>query len=373
MKKILSLSAAIILMMSFSSCEDEYPDLKDGLYAEINTTKGTMIAELYTEGAPMTVANFVALAEGDHPQVLDTLKGKPFYDGLIFHRVIKDFMIQGGDFTGTGSGSVGYKFPQEVSDSLKHDEKGVLSMANAGPNTNGSQFFIMHKATPSLDMKYNVFGKVIEGLAVIDTIATTKTTRDRPDEEVKMTNVKIIRKGKAARKFDAVEIFKEEVKKAELVVEEAKRNAQSLRDVKVAEFLKYKPEAVPAAANKEVKLYFLEKGDGHTPEAGSKVQVNYSGYLNTGSMFDSTNLDLAKKFDAVNMRKEAMGAYRPIPFEYTPDGQSTVVGFRDALLSMNKGDKAVAFIPAHLAYGERGNSIIPPNSDMIFELEILDN
>ena len=170
MKKIHGLLAILALVFIASSCEDKYPDVEDGIYVEIQTNKGIMFAQLYYEEAPVSSANFIALAEGKHPLVNDSLKGKPFYDGLIFHRVMKDFMIQGGDITGTGSGDIGYTFDQEVTDSLKHDSKGILSMANAEPNTNGSQFFIMHKENPSLDMRYNVFGKVVKGLEVVECI-----------------------------------------------------------------------------------------------------------------------------------------------------------------------------------------------------------
>ena len=174
MKKIHGLLAIIALVFMASSCEDKYPDAEDGIYAEIQTNKGTMFAQLYYEAAPISSANFVALVEGKHPLVNDSLKGKPFYDGLIFHRVMKDFMIQGGDISGTGSGDVGYKFDQEVSDTLKHDSKGILSMANSGPNTNGSQFFMCFEAFPHLDGKHVVFGQVEpESIDIMNQLAAT--------------------------------------------------------------------------------------------------------------------------------------------------------------------------------------------------------
>jgi peptidylprolyl isomerase len=371
MNRFLGTLITLALVILTVSCKEEYPDLEDGLYAQINTNQGVMLVELYKNDAPMTVANFVALAEGNHPQVLDTLKGKPFYDGLVFHRVIEGFMIQGGDYTGTGGGSVGYKFPQEVSDSLKHDEKGVLSMANAGPNTNGSQFFIMHKAAPHLDMKYNVFGKVIEGLAVVDSIATTETAAgDRPVEDQIIESVKIIRKGRSAKNFDAVDVFKEEIKKAEKAEEERKENAQKERDNKVAELLEIKKQAKPLERSNEILIHYHKKGDGEKPEEGSRVRIEYAGFLNTGDLFDTSDLDLAKTFDAVDFMKEQRGLYRPIQPEYSETAQM-VPGFKAVLLSMNYGDKVTAFIPSHLAYGERANGPIPPNSDLIFEMELL--
>ncbi len=169
----------------------------EGIFAEIETNKGLIVVELYYEQTPVTVANFITLTEGTNPYVTnENLKGKPYYDGLKFHRVIKDFMIQGGDPQGTGSGGPGYKFKDEITD-LKHDSAGILSMANAGPGTNGSQFFITHKNTDWLNGKHTVFGKVTSGMDVVNTIQQNDI----------MTKVKIVRKGSKAKKFDAVKVF----------------------------------------------------------------------------------------------------------------------------------------------------------------------
>jgi len=193
-----------------TSCSEKYPDLEDGVYAEFNTTKGTTIAELYFEETPLTVANFVALAEGEHEGVTDSTKiGKNFYDGLIFHRVIKDFMIQGGDPQGNGRGGPGYKFANEIVDSLQHSKKGILSMANSGPGTNGSQFFITLKETPWLNGRHTVFGEIVEGIEIIDSIGATETLPgDKPKDSIVINTVKIIRKGSAAKKFDGIKFFK---------------------------------------------------------------------------------------------------------------------------------------------------------------------
>jgi len=206
MKKV-SFLFVCTLILGLTSCKEDYPDLKDGIYAEINTSKGTFVAELYYEQTPITVANFVALAEGESTMVADSIKGKKFYDGLIFHRVIKEFMIQTGDPLGTGSGNPGYNFPDEIVDSLTHDSKGILSMANAGPGTNGSQFFVTLAPTPWLDGRHTVFGKVVEGQDVVDSIGQVETAeRDRPVNEIKIESVKIIRKGKAAKDFNGLPI-----------------------------------------------------------------------------------------------------------------------------------------------------------------------
>src|SRR6056300_424959 len=142
---------ASVLLLTLTSCKTKYPDLEPGLYAEFETNKGTFVAKFYHEATPLTVANFVALSKGTHPRVDSMYQGKPYFNGLTFHRVIKDFMIQGGDPKGDGTGNPGYAFPDEIVDSLSHSGKGILSMANSGPATNGSQFFITLKETPWLN------------------------------------------------------------------------------------------------------------------------------------------------------------------------------------------------------------------------------
>jgi peptidylprolyl isomerase len=376
MKKIHGLLAIIALVLIASSCEDKYPDVEDGIYAEIQTNKGVMFAQLYYEEAPVSSANFIALAEGKHPLVNDSLKGKPFYDGLIFHRVMKDFMIQGGDINGTGSSDIGYKFDQEVTDSLKHDSKGILSMANAGPNTNGSQFFIMHKENPSLDMRYNVFGKVVKGIEVVDSIAMTPVDGQRPIDSMVMQKISIIRKGKEAKKWDAVKTFEDAISAAEAKKEEAaklaavrKAAAPAARTAKSEELntLKAKATKLP---NSNVMVYIKTVGTGSKPAEGVSVMMDYSGFFMDGTLFDSSILEIAQQFDNINARKEQMGAYAPMPVQYS-SSVGMVQGFKDAMLSMNYGDEIVAFIPSDLAYGERGaGGVIPPNTDLVFEMKI---
>jgi peptidyl-prolyl cis-trans isomerase A (cyclophilin A) len=376
MKKIHGLLAIIALVFIASSCEDKYPDVEDGIYAEIQTNKGIMFAQLYYEEAPISSANFIALAEGKHPLVNDSLKGKPFYDGLIFHRVMKDFMIQGGDITGTGSGDIGYKFDQEVTDTLKHDSKGILSMANSGPNTNGSQFFIMHKENPSLDMRYNVFGKVVKGIEVVDSIAMTPVDGQRPVDSMVMQKISIIRKGKEAKKWDAVKTFEEAITAAEAKKEEAaklaaerKAAAPAARTAKSEDLITLKAKATKLP-NSNVMVYIKTEGTGLKPAEGVSVLMDYSGFFMNGTLFDSSILEIAQQFDNINARKEQMGAYAPMPVQYS-SSVGMVQGFKDAMLSMNYGDEIVAFIPSDLAYGERGaGGVIPPNTDLVFEMKI---
>tara|TARA_B100001109_G_C18838351_1_gene463131 strand:+ start:165 stop:764 length:600 start_codon:yes stop_codon:yes gene_type:complete len=191
---ILSLLVATTLTLSCNS----QSKLGDGLFAKINTTKGSIIVKLEFQKTPLTVANFVGLAEGD---IKNTAKaeGEPYYDGLTFHRVIKDFMIQGGDPTGSGAGGPGYSFKDEFDTSLKHNRAGTLSMANAGPGTNGSQFFITHKDTPWLDGKHTVFGYVVEGQGTVDLIEKGDVIK----------SIEIIRNGKEAKAFNAAKVFSE--------------------------------------------------------------------------------------------------------------------------------------------------------------------
>lgn len=362
MKKINFLVLALTLVIS--SCASKYSELGDGLFADIQTTKGDIIVKLNYEKTPVTVANFVTLSEGTNPFVADSIKGKKYYDGVIFHRVIKDFMIQGGDPTGTGSGGPGYKFKDEFTKELSHSKKGVLSMANAGPATNGSQFFITHIPTPGLDGKHTVFGEVVEGLPVVDSIATTPTgPQDRPIDSVVMNHVKIIRNGKDAKAFDAVKVFTGYFEEENAKAEAARKAAAEL----AAEFEEQKANAIETESG--LKYFVLEEGSDNKPNEGDTVMVNYAGYFTDGLLFDTSWLDVAEKGNAVNQRKLKMNGYKPFPTELSPDAQ-LVPGFKEGLFLLNYGQKVRLFIPAHLGYGATGSGPIPPNTDLVFDLQI---
>ncbi len=368
MKRKHALLIAITIVLA--SCKSsQHADLGDGIFADIQTSKGDIVVKLEDQKTPVTVANFISLAEGKSPFVSDSLKGKKYFDGLIFHRVIKDFMIQGGDPTGTGGGNPGYKFKNEIVDSLHFNKPGILAMANAGPNTNGSQFFITHKPTPFLEGKYTAFGNVVEGMNVVDSIASVNTSqdpnaKDRPIVDVVMNKVEIIRNGKEAKKFDAVKVMTDY-----FAEEKAKEKEQEKQKAEfVAELTKQKAEAETLPSG--LKIYTLKKGDGEKPKVGQKVLVYYAGYLENGDLFDSNMEAVAQKYGRFNPDRKQGGGYEPIPMDYGPDAQ-LIAGFREGLMTMKVGDKVRLFIPSHLGYGTSGaGNVIPPNSDLIFDLEI---
>lgn len=370
MKKISMLLLCSILL-SLGACNEKYPELEEGLYAEIETNKGTFLAELYFEATPMTVASFVSLAEGTSTMVDQKYKGKEFYDGLTFHRVIKDFMIQGGDPTGTGSGGPGYEFPNEIVDTLEHDAKGILSMANAGPNTNGSQFFITLKETPWLNGMHTIFGRIVSGQDVVDAIGQVETAEgNKPVEEIIIKDVNIIRKGEEAEAFNAPEVFAKELKEFEA---KAAAEAEELNQRRAANKEKYaalKEEAEELESG--LKIAFLEEGTGPTPDIGDKVLVNYKGYLAEGDLFDTNIEAIAEEAGVLNQRRKQMGGYAPMEVIYGPEAPM-IPGFKEGIQQMSVGDKAVLFIPPHLGYGDRGAPpVIPPGADLIFEVDLVD-
>jgi cyclophilin family peptidyl-prolyl cis-trans isomerase len=358
---------ALLVTLTSASCQDKYPDLEDGLYAEITTNKGIMVAKLHYDKAPVTVANFVSLAEGTNTKVDSAYIGKKFYDGLIFHRVMDKFMIQGGDPLSTGAGNPGYRFKDEINDA-KHDKPGILSMANSGPATNGSQFFITEVPTPHLDPKHTVFGELVIGVDVQDIISNVKTAAaNKPVDDVVMQSVIIIRKGSDAKKFKAAKVFdnyflelEAEKKKAEEQLENAKN-----KFVKDNENLKGDVNRLSSG----VVMIMTKEGSTITPTIQDKVLVYYAGYLEDGTVFDTNMMDVAKQFGKYTEKAEQQGKYEPYPMQYSPKAR-LAPGFREALLNMNVGDKSRVFIPSFLGYGNRDYGPIPANSNLVFDIEI---
>ena len=356
----------LLLTFSFTSCEsNKYNNLEDGMYADFQTDKGDILLKLEYENAPITVANFVSLAEGTNTYVEEKYKGKRFYDGLKFHRVVNDFIIQGGDPRGNGSGDPGYKFEDEftMDDNgellFTHKSAGILSMANSGPDSNGSQFFITHKETPFLDGKHTVFGHLIQGQAVVDSI--------KQDDLI--NKIEIIRVGNDAKDFNAQEVFNSYFSK----IEERKKLQQEKMNKVKADLLKMidDHEANMVSLPSGLKYIKLSEGNGIKPQVGSKVLVYYAGYFTTGDLFDTNIMEIAKLYDKYDHRREDGGGYDALPMDYSPDAR-LVAGFKEGLQQMNIGDKLLLIIPSHLAYGEQGlRGAIPPNSDLIFELEIV--
>jgi len=356
----------IVLSLLVISCKPtKYANLDDGLYANLETNKGDILLKLEFEKTPITVANFVSLATGTNKYVVGPLKGKKYYNGIIFHRVIKDFMIQSGDPTGTGEGDPGYKFSDEFpKDStgsllLKHDKAGILSMANSGPATNGSQFFITHKETPWLDGKHSVFGNVVSGQAVVDSIMQNDTIR----------NIEIITIGKNAKKFDAQKEFDGFYEKYLKDIKDKEEKKQQAVAATLAKINKYAPEAKELPSG--LKLVITETKNGEYPPKGSNVKVNYAGYFTDGRLFDTSFVEVAKAYGTYEEGRDKQNGYAPFTTIYGPDAK-LIAGFKEGLQKMKIGDKAMLFIPFHLGYGVQGaGDIIPPNTDLVFELELV--
>lgn len=370
MRKMLLLTFCAMSLMIAGCKSSSYPNLKDGLYADIQTNKGNMLVELYYKQTPATVANFVSLAEGTNTYVVDSLKNKPFYNGTVFHRVIKEFMIQGGDPTGTGMGSPGYKFADEIVDTLRFTKKGQLAMANAGPATNGSQFFITQVPTDWLNGNHTIFGQVVQGEDVIDTIADVETNAaSRPINDVVINKIEIIRQGKDAKAFDAAKVFDKYMKEQDELARKKEQEQKALKDRFLAEIKDQLPQATQLASG--VKVFVLKKGNGQKPTHEQHVLVSYAGFLAAdGSLFDSNEKAIAEEYRVYDQRRDAMNGYQPFPIPFNQSAQ-LIPGFREALLTMSVGDRIRAFIPSALAYGEMGaGDIIPPNADLVFDIEI---
>jgi cyclophilin family peptidyl-prolyl cis-trans isomerase len=343
------------------------PVVTEGIFATIATNKGTITVELFYKKTPVTVANFIALAEGKNPfMTIEKLKGKPFFDGLKFHRVIKDFMIQGGDPDGNGSGGPGYAFKDEFNDS-KFEKAGILAMANSGPATNGSQFFITHKDTPWLNGKHTIYGQVTQGMAIVNAIA----------QDDVITKITISRKGDAAKKFDAVKVFSdyfnnkaEDQKKQAAIDAEAKKALQPIIKAKAAYIVAEKAKATTTPSGLAYSV--INKGTDIKPVDKSTFYFHYAGYFEDGTLFDSSYEDVCKAYGKFDTNRAAQNGYKPFPFE-AGKKEGMIPGFIEGLSNMTYGEKVILFIPSNLAYGERGaGGVIPPNTNLIFELEMFE-
>ncbi len=335
MNKFILFSLCLLFPLVGVSANEKYPD---GIYAQMDTSKGEIVLSLEYEKTPLTVTNFIGLAEGKLKT--NVRQGKPYYDGLVFHRVIPDFMVQGGCPFGTGSGSPGYRFPDEFDPSLKHTGPGILSMANSGPGTNGSQFFITHVKTSWLDGKHTVFGHVVEGMDVVNKIVKGD----------KINKVTILRVGEKANKLEvSQENFNQLVQKIAKAKEEEKY--QLLRD-SIAQVKKLYPDLKVSKTGLMYKV--LQEGSGETPKKGSLIKAHYTGKFLDGRVFDSS-------------------VARGEPFMF-PVGKGQVIrGWDEALSQMKKGEKRLLVLAPHLAYGESGaGGVIPPNATLIFEVELVD-
>jgi len=335
LKKIKCKYLFFLFIILLFNCESKHSNLKSGLYAEIQTNKGDILLKLEYLKTPITVANFVSLAEGNNDYVSKEFKNKKFYNGITFHRVISDFMIQTGDPTKTGSGGPGYRFNDEISD-LSHYKPGILSMANGGVNTNGSQFFITHKATPWLDGKHTVFGEVIEGQNIVDRI--------QQNDIIEKLN--IIRKKKEAKIFDAPKVISNYFEEKEKIKEKRKFEEEIL----IKEIVKGMKQTSSGLWYK-----IIENSIKSRPKVGDLVKIHYTGMLLNGNVFDSSY--------SKNM-----------PIEFTLGAGRVIKGWDEGLSLIPIGASAKLVIPSNLAYGEQGaGGVIPPNSTLIFEVEVLDS
>jgi peptidylprolyl isomerase len=335
----------------------------DGLYAVFETTMGTIVCRLHYDLVPVTVANFVGLAKGEK-EWKDPMSGemtkRPFFDGLKFHRCIPDFMIQGGCPLGNGRGGPGYSFSDEFHPKLRHDKPGVLSMANSGPSTNGSQFFITHVPTPWLDDKHTVFGQCIVGQDVVNAMAKVEMKgASRPGNpasiplvDIVLTKVRIVATGEAASAFDWQAEFAKEPQLVERM-KQLRAEQEGAQKVQLAQKLGF--DLSKAAKTPEgLEWVVRREGSGAKPTAGQTITAHYTGYLLDGTKFDSS-------------------VDRGEPFQTRIGLGEVIKGWDIAFLDMQVGEKRVLIIPAELGYGARGyGGVIPPNATLLFDVELID-
>jgi len=339
-KLTIFLLMGVILILNATESIDAQT-LGDGLFAQITTNRGEIIVRLEYQQAPLTVCNFIALTEGR----LDNLRGKRYYDGLTFHRVISiangnanDFMIQGGCPIGNGSGGPGYSFPDEPNN-LKHDRPGALSMANAGPDTNGSQFFITLTPTPHLDGMHTVFGYVVQGQNIVN------TTRQGD----RIQQITIIRNGTAANAFRADQENFDRLLGQAIALKE--NRLQSERQAVINRINTDYPGTQQTASG--IRYIIQREGTGGRPARGRTVSVNYVGRLLSGFVFDDSTI-------------------KGRPFEFQAGNGTVIPGWDETVMDMRVGEKRLVIIPPELAYGNRAvGSVIPANSFLVFEIELI--
>lgn len=382
MKKAFYIFIGSLILVGCTSAK--YKDLNDGLYAEIQTNKGDVLVELYPEVAPMTVANFVSLADGTNNKVPDSIKTNKFYDGIRFHRVVNNFVIQGGDPTETGRGTPGYRFGDEFTKDengvliYKHDDAGVLSMANGGPESNGSQFFITHRPIPHLDGKHTVFGKTIvnskqlEALKLIskdslDLVKAIDSARMAVVNKIvqfdTINTIDIIRIGTYAKSFKAGEVFDEELVKYAANKENRQKDNAKAEELRYAKYLQDKEvflvkmeEAKATKTSSGLRILMLqENSSGKKMVTNKPVKAHFTLYTADGNKIQSTE-----------------DGGQPFVFQLDDAQRPMITGFKEGVKDMRVGEKARLFIPYYIGFGEEKYGPFPAKSDLVFEVEILE-
>ena len=361
----------IIILINLVSCtKDKYPDLKEGVYAEITTNKGVIITKLEFEKTPITVANFILLSEGKHPYIKEEFKNKNFYDGLSFQ--LNGMLVQSVNPKSTNN-QLGYTFEDELPTGnegdflFTHNKAGILSMANFGRNTNSTSFFITLNEAPTLDGKYTVFGNVVKGMDVLKKLSTND----------KIVKVVIIRKGKSANNFNALNTFKtyykalsekkdKEYAKIKKKTDRAKKAKKQMRN-----FI-FNNKKLAKTYPSGLRMLITKKGTENKPKKDSQVYVDFAGFLEDGSLFGTTVLKTAEIFNQYDEQFDQDNKYHPIIMLYSNKAK-LIKGLKEGLQKMQYGEKAMLFIPAKLAYGKKGDGYkVPPNTDLVIEVEILD-
>jgi cyclophilin family peptidyl-prolyl cis-trans isomerase len=383
MKNIVYILIAFLLVTSCTPAK--YKNLKEGMYAEIETEKGEILLELYFEDAPMTVANFASLAEGTNNKILDSLKGKNYYEGTIFHRVVNDFVIQGGGFTPTGKKNIGYvfgdEFPKDKQGNLKykHDDQGVLSMANGGPVTNSSQFFITHRAISHLDSRHSVFGRTVVNsnqleklkkvykdslrlVKAIDSLSMAVVHKITQNDTIK--TIKILKLGSKAKNFNEGEVFDREY--AKLLDTKAEREKKE-KDQEVTRYSKY-------LSDKEVFLAKMDESKAIKKESGLRVLLlkkNPKGKKIVNNKPIKSNFTLYTA-DGNKIQSTGDNGGAPFVFQLDDAAKPMITGFKEGVKGLRVGEKVRLFIPYYIGFGEAKYGPFPAKSDLVFEVEILE-